>query len=178
MTITAKTSSLVALTIAAGIFACSDDRNYSDGNNAGTSGEETCTQGVTEICTCKDGAKGTHTCSDGIYWTLCQCNPIGTSGSSGSPDTMDAGKSDPVCGNGLLEAFEQCDGKNLGFGSCWILGQGRGELLCDQESCTYDTSQCEDNSSISYGDESGSGGSGTVGESGSGGDNDKDDAGV
>ncbi len=46
-----------------------------------------------------------------------------------------------VCGNGVLEAGEQCDGSALGGRTCSDLGYGGGTLGCTS-SCTYDTTAC------------------------------------
>jgi cysteine-rich repeat protein len=48
----------------------------------------------------------------------------------------------PLCGNGLREAPEQCDGAALGGQSCASLGQGTGTLACGAD-CTFDTSGCQ-----------------------------------
>ncbi len=49
----------------------------------------------------------------------------------------------PVCGNGIIEFGEDCDGGNLGGQSCQDLGfVFAGALSCDG-SCAYDTSGCE-----------------------------------
>lgn len=48
---------------------------------------------------------------------------------------------DPVCGNGILEAGEQCDGGDLGGASCGSLGYDSGTLYCTA-SCTYNESDC------------------------------------
>jgi hypothetical protein len=48
----------------------------------------------------------------------------------------------PVCGNGVLEEGEQCDGGDLQGATCGSLGFGVGALGCDAGSCTYDTSGC------------------------------------
>jgi len=47
----------------------------------------------------------------------------------------------PVCGNGVIETGEQCDGGNLGGATCTSLGFSGGTLACTG-SCTYDTSGC------------------------------------
>ena len=47
-----------------------------------------------------------------------------------------------VCGNGVIEAGEDCDGDNLGGATCESLGNGSGVLFC-ASNCTYDTSECE-----------------------------------
>lgn len=46
-----------------------------------------------------------------------------------------------VCGNGIIEGSEQCDGANLGGQTCEGLGYFGGSLLCDA-SCNYDVSSC------------------------------------
>jgi subtilisin family serine protease len=47
----------------------------------------------------------------------------------------------PVCGNGIRESGEACDGSALGGQTCTGLGFGGGTLSCTA-SCTYDTSAC------------------------------------
>lgn len=47
----------------------------------------------------------------------------------------------PVCGNGVIETGEDCDGTNLGGATCTSLGFSGGTLACSP-SCTYDTSAC------------------------------------
>ena len=46
-----------------------------------------------------------------------------------------------VCGNGIIEADEQCDGTNLGGSSCVSLGYSGGNLSCNG-SCRFDTAAC------------------------------------
>ncbi len=57
---------------------------------------------------------------------------------SGDSDT---GTGQAVCGNGIVEEGEQCDGTNLDSVSCSDLGYGGGVLACTSE-CTFDTSGC------------------------------------
>jgi aqualysin 1 len=47
----------------------------------------------------------------------------------------------PVCGNGIRESGEACDGLQLGGQTCTGLGFGGGTLSCSA-SCTYNTSAC------------------------------------
>jgi subtilisin family serine protease len=47
----------------------------------------------------------------------------------------------PVCGNGIRESGEACDGSALGGQTCTGLGFGGGTLSC-AASCTYNTSAC------------------------------------
>lgn len=50
-----------------------------------------------------------------------------------------------VCGNGVIEGTEQCDGSNLGGMSCTSPSVGTfsgGTLSCNATTCTFNTSQC------------------------------------
>ncbi len=47
----------------------------------------------------------------------------------------------PVCGNGIVELGEACDGPNLDGQTCTSQGYGGGTLSCTS-SCTFNTSQC------------------------------------
>lgn len=75
----------------------------------------------------------------------------------GDPSTGD-GDGDPglpVCGNGMIEPGEQCDGGELNGISCTDLGYTGGSLGCDPVTCTYDASACTA--------DGGDGGGGTTG---------------
>ena len=48
---------------------------------------------------------------------------------------------DPVCGDGILEDDEPCDGELLGGASCQMGGFLSGTLTCRAD-CTFDTSDC------------------------------------
>lgn len=61
-------------------------------------------------------------------------------GTSSSGDGTDTG---PVCGNGIAESGEDCDGEDLESETCVGLGWAAGELGCTK-SCVYDTSACTD----------------------------------
>lgn len=60
-----------------------------------------------------------------------------------------------VCGNGIVEFNEQCDGTDFGGATCESLGFSGGTLGCTP-SCTYDTSNC------TIGGGGGGGGGGTI----------------
>ncbi|MFO0718491.1 MAG: peptidoglycan-binding protein [Candidatus Paceibacterota bacterium] len=47
----------------------------------------------------------------------------------------------PVCGNGVVESGEQCDGSSLAGASCLTQGFSSGSISCTS-SCTLNTSQC------------------------------------
>jgi hypothetical protein len=63
-----------------------------------------------------------------------------TEGDGDADPTTDSG--DPVCGNGVVDDGEQCDGGNLGGFTCVDLGYSGGTLACDPVTCTYDASAC------------------------------------
>lgn len=52
-----------------------------------------------------------------------------------------------MCGNGTIDANEQCDGGNLNGFTCESLGNTGGTLLCDNVTCTFDTSMCTNDTS-------------------------------
>jgi cysteine-rich repeat protein len=63
----------------------------------------------------------------------------GTAGTGGSPEGgVDAPPS--VCGNGVAESDEACDGTDLDEQSCSTVGFETGTLACD--SCNFDTRAC------------------------------------
>jgi hypothetical protein len=77
----------------------------------------------------------------------------GTGGYAGKPDPGAGGAGgyggapippDAVCGNGIVEPGEECDGANLHGMICDMLEHGTsGELSCDPTSCQFDTSACQ-----------------------------------
>ncbi len=58
-------------------------------------------------------------------------------GCQNANDTTEA-----LCGDGFIDAGEQCDGSNLGGQTCTDLGYTQGTLACTT-SCTYDESGCQ-----------------------------------
>lgn len=67
---------------------------------------------------------------------------------TGGPDeTTGGGTTDTgggaACGNGKIDANEQCDGGNLNGFTCESLGNAGGSLGCDPVTCTFDTSMCD-----------------------------------
>jgi hypothetical protein len=82
-------------------------------------------------CSCMSGATGTVVCENG-EWSSCSCE----SGSGGGAAA--------VCGNGIIESGEVCDGTSLGGESCSSVTMHAlpsGVLRCTV-TCTFDTSQC------------------------------------
>lgn len=64
----------------------------------------------------------------------------------------------PVCGNGILETGEQCDGANLGGAVCTIWGYTGGILTCTP-TCIFNLSGCTSGGGGSGGGGGGGGGS-------------------
>jgi hypothetical protein len=96
-----------------------------------------CGNGVIEAGEQCDGANlGGQTCQGlGFTGGTLACGPNCTFVTSGCTGQG------PVCGNGVVEADEQCDGSDLGGHTCQGLGFTGGTLACGP-SCTFDTSGC------------------------------------
>ena len=52
-----------------------------------------------------------------------------------------SGDDKAVCGDGIIDEGEECDGDNLGGMTCGDLGYGGGTLACTDD-CTFDTTGC------------------------------------
>ena len=72
---------------------------------------------------------------DGV-WGFCT-QTFGASNSSGEPQP------EPVCGNGVVESGEDCDGEDLDGESCADVGDFDGGRLACTDDCTFDTDGCE-----------------------------------
>ncbi len=81
--------------------------------------------GLTCLDFCYDG--GTLGCTDWCTWDLSQCTGTG-----------------PVCGDGVAECEEQCDGNDLRNKNCASVGYASGTLGCNTNTCTLDLSGCTD----------------------------------
>ena len=132
------------------------------GSYGGAGGESDpyCEPGEVDSCTCSDGTRGTRTCRPGGTYSECDCPPffppcvpsqtspcVCDDGSSGWRLCLEDGFfgecvcSGSVCGNGIIEGLEQCDGANLNDATCSSLGGGRGNLSCTSR-CSFDLSRC------------------------------------
>jgi hypothetical protein len=113
------------------LAACSQDvddpANFTAGNSQGTTAATSATgDGTTEV------AEGS----------------VSATSTTGGADTTAADSSSTTgtgtgnCGNGVIDAGEQCDGANLQGFDCQSLGLNGGTLACDAMMCTFDTSMC------------------------------------
>ena len=68
---------------------------------------------------------------------------MGGAGGTGSPGSGPGDVSEELCGNGVIDGGEECDGAKTGGATCQSLGfSGGGALNCDPVTCTYDESMC------------------------------------
>lgn len=100
-----------------------------------TVGEESIPGQVDDPCPqtgtgCSDAGGSAYTvCTpEGIWAPACQCR-------------LASSNTQATCGNSVREGSEQCDGNDLGGGTC-AMANGAGTLLCDSTTCTYDFSMC------------------------------------
>lgn len=144
-------SSLVlALSLTAGFVACAGDEETSSTSNTG------CTPGQQTSCACPGGIEGVQVCSsDGASFGACECNAAA------------------LCGNGALDAGEECDdGNTVNDDACSNIcrtpfcGDGivqEGEDCDDAGVTSGELDTCPSDCS-----QGGSGGGGTGGEGGGG----------
>ncbi len=97
---------------------------------------------------CGDGVVDTGEDCDGSNLDGATCTSIGQGFTGGalacasdcSFDTSEC-TAPPNCGNGAIDAGEDCDGGNLNGGTCATEGFSSGTIACGG-GCLYDTSQC------------------------------------
>lgn len=127
-----------------GMMACSqevdDPADFTAGNSQGdaatSSSGGTGGPGNSSGVADNDGGGTTTTGVDGT--TTAPPPPETTSG----PSTDSGGGGNGNCGNGAIDAGEQCDGADLQGFDCASLGLSGGTLACDPVMCTFDTSMC------------------------------------
>lgn len=85
-----------------------------------------------------DGATNGQELGDpNCMWVKGQGNPAGSISNPGQADSSSSGE----CGNGHLNASEECDGAELSASNCLAIDAGVGELGCNAD-CTFDYSDC------------------------------------
>jgi hypothetical protein len=114
-----------------------------------------------EVGWCMSGVCVPTDCGDGVVGGAEECDDGPLNGTLASDCSIDC--TFAVCGNGVIDGNrgEQCDGVDLGGETCVTLGHSGGLLLCDPETCTYDTSMCIDVVDGGYGVDSGDDDAGT-----------------
>ena len=104
---------------------------------------------VDTIVVCGDGViGGTETCDDGNTFdddgcdTDCHVDTVNGWECSGQPSVCKL-KVQPVCGNGKVESYEECDGTDFGGSdtACSVKGLGTGIISCTT-GCKFDFSKC------------------------------------
>jgi hypothetical protein len=121
----------VGTTITTGVDGSSGDTTATDSSSSATDGSgsvgETTTGGVDGSST-----EGSTSGSDSTGGTTGTADTTGDSSSGGGS----------VCGDGMIEAPEDCDGVDLANQTCMGVGFDGGTLACDAVTCEYDTAQC------------------------------------
>lgn len=124
-----------------GLAACTQDvddpANFTAGNSQGnnTTSTSTTTSGPDT-----DSASGVVDAGNSATTTG---GGIAESTTASTIGPADSGNG--LCGNGVMDMGEQCDGADLQGFDCASLGLGMGTLACDQEMCMFDTSMCMPN---------------------------------
>jgi hypothetical protein len=122
--------------------ACSqevdDPANFSAGNTQGNSAGSTAaatagSEGTTEVA---EGGNSATSSTSGADSTG------GGDGPGSTGPVAETGGGGGNCGNGVIDAGEQCDGADLQGFDCASLGLNGGTLACDPMMCTFDTSMC------------------------------------
>ena len=101
-----------------------------------------------ESAVCGDGILQEGEECDGLDFGGKTCESLGYEGgvllclSDCRLDTTWCEGEGPSCGNGVIDAGEDCDGTNLGGQTCESLGYERGKLACG-DNCRFDATDCE-----------------------------------
>ncbi len=128
--------SCATLQLGSGTLRCTQSCTF---DTSGCQEQPVCGNGVVEGTEqCDGNALGGRTCANigqGFTGGTLTCNPNCTLNTTGCTKAAS-------CGNGIIEAGEQCDGNNFGGATCQTFGYAGGALRCDPASCQLDTSGC------------------------------------
>jgi hypothetical protein len=113
------------------------------------------------VATCAMDGKWAKDANGSIMCACIARNAMSMTGGTGGTGMPVTTPPKPVCGNGKVEAPEQCETSNLNNATCTSLMMGVGVLSCSK-TCMYDMSMC----GKAHG---GMGGSGDEGMGGTGG---------
>ncbi len=86
---------------------------------------------------------GVSLCGNGILEAGEECD-FGSANSDTVPDACRTTCKRAVCGDHVVDSFEDCEGKGLNGQTCITLGYGGGTLRCDAGQCEYDDTHCND----------------------------------
>lgn len=123
-----------------GLVACSQDVDDPATFTAGNSAAATTTGGENEQTSTTTDPGNTSVGDNGNGQTSTTGDAADTS--DGGMNTSSGGGGNGNCGNGAIDAGEQCDGMDLQGFDCAALGLSGGTLACDPMMCTFDTSMC------------------------------------
>lgn len=99
---------------------------------------------------CGDGvAEGTEECDgDDLGNATCVGEGFdgGELGCNPTTCTFDTSgcTTDPICGDGVIDTGEECDGTDFAGATCLTLGHTGGDLACSPATCLYDETGCTD----------------------------------
>ncbi|MCZ2111429.1 MAG: hypothetical protein LC118_18005 [Dehalococcoidia bacterium] len=120
-----------------GSLACKGDCSF---NTSACTPPPSCGDGIkngTDQCDASDFGSATCSSVKGAGWTGSLSCTVGCTINSS------ACIAPPICGDGVKNGSDQCDGVDLGGASCSsILGGGYGGTLSCNAGCTYNTSAC------------------------------------
>jgi hypothetical protein len=114
--------------------------------SASVSVSSTTSQTTTSDATGGGSTSGAGTSSDGSS-SAGSTSSTTTAASSSSSSTTTGG----LCGNGTIDAGEQCDGADLNSFDCTSLGYSGGTLACGAATCTFDTTLCNNDTTTTGG---------------------------
>ncbi|MFH2008630.1 MAG: DUF4215 domain-containing protein, partial [bacterium] len=73
----------------------------------------------------------------------CGSDPIGGNQNNENTNNTNGNENNPVCGDGVIDPGEECDGSVLGGATCQGRGFDNGALACG-DGCTFDETGCFD----------------------------------
>ena len=119
------------------------------GGGGGTSNMAKCPEGMVsdQVCAGKadpacPGAALVAMCAGG-QWGQCACGATSMTGAQSMAGDTSA-PAVAICGNGVAEGDEQCDGSDFKGQTCATLGMGdaNAQLVCKPDRCVIDTIMC------------------------------------
>ena len=121
-----------------------NNQNAASCGNAVVESGEQCDEGAANSDTVPDACRlacGHPSCGDGVRDATEACDDGNTV--SGDGCSANCLVDETLCGNGLIDQGELCDGDALDGQTCATLDLGAGDLACTGD-CTFDTSGCCD----------------------------------